>query len=119
MGVRVLAVSDQVHDGLTAGMTAGRVADLILACGDLPADYLAAPGMPADVVTISAPEMAADRAWLGLRTSDGIDEATLPTEIVRFVLDGGLAERRANRICPTLRGFLMADRIAARIIEAL
>src|SRR5258708_19571439 len=42
MGVRVLAVSDQVHDGLTAGMTAGRVADLILACGDLPADYLAA-----------------------------------------------------------------------------
>jgi len=83
------------------------------------ADYLAAPGMPADVVTISAPEMAADRAWLGLRTSDGIDEATLPTEIVRFVLDGGLAERRANRICPTLRGFLMADRIAARIIEAL
>src|SRR5258708_9700435 len=42
MGVRVLAVSDQVHDGLTAGMTAGRVADLILACGDLPTDYLAA-----------------------------------------------------------------------------
>src|SRR5258706_11135650 len=42
MGVRVLAVSDQVHDGLAAGMTAGRVADLILACGDLPADYLAA-----------------------------------------------------------------------------
>src|SRR5258706_6618936 len=42
MGVRVLAVSDQMHDGLAAGMTAGRVADLILACGDLPADYLAA-----------------------------------------------------------------------------
>src|SRR5260370_42040961 len=42
MGVRVLAVSDQVHEGLAAGMTAGRVADLILACGDLPADYLAA-----------------------------------------------------------------------------
>src|SRR5258706_5033924 len=42
MGVRVLAVSDQVHDGLAAGMTAGRVADLILACGALPADYLAA-----------------------------------------------------------------------------
>jgi Calcineurin-like phosphoesterase len=46
MGVRVLAVSDEVHDGLAAGiaaaMAAGRVADLILACGDLPADYLAA-----------------------------------------------------------------------------
>lgn len=37
MGVRVLAVSDEVHDGLAAGMAAGmaagRVADLILAAG--------------------------------------------------------------------------------------
>jgi calcineurin-like phosphoesterase family protein len=45
MGVRVLAVSDQVHEGLAAGMTAGtaggRIADLIVACGDLPTDYLA------------------------------------------------------------------------------
>jgi len=54
-----------------------------------------------------------------LRTSDGVDEATLSTEIVRFLLDCGLAERRAGRICPTLRGFLMADRIAARIVDAL
>ncbi|HEY6179842.1 MAG TPA: hypothetical protein VIX73_35555, partial [Kofleriaceae bacterium] len=29
-----------------------------------------------------------------------------------------LAERRAGRICPTLRGFLMADRIAARVVES-
>jgi hypothetical protein len=41
MGVRVLAVSDEVDEGLAAGMAAGRSADVILACGDLPADYLA------------------------------------------------------------------------------
>lgn len=83
------------------------------------ADYMAAPGTPAELVTIPAAEMAADRAWLGLRTSDGVEEATLPTEIVAFLLEGGLAERRAARICPTLRGFLMADRIAARVVQAL
>jgi oxygen-independent coproporphyrinogen III oxidase len=83
------------------------------------AEYMAAPGTPAERVAIAPAEMAADRTWLGLRTSDGVEEAMLPTEIVRFLLDGGLAERRAGRICPTLRGFLMADRIAARVIEAL
>ncbi len=41
MSVRVLAVSDEVEEGLAAGLTAGRSADLILACGDLPAGYLA------------------------------------------------------------------------------
>ena len=81
--------------------------------------YLAAPGVPAEVVAIPAAEMAADRAWLGLRTVTGVAEATLPTEIVRFLLDEGLAERRADRISPTLRGFLMADRIAARVVQAL
>jgi|SRR6266568_3321510 len=42
MRVRVLAVSDEVDEGLAAGMAAGRPVDIILACGDLPADYLAA-----------------------------------------------------------------------------
>jgi oxygen-independent coproporphyrinogen-3 oxidase len=83
------------------------------------AEYMASPGTPAEMVEISAAEMATDRAWLGLRTSDGVEESTLPTQIVRFLLDGGLAERRADRICPTLRGFLMADRIAARVALAL
>ncbi len=83
------------------------------------AAYMAAPGTPAEVLAISPAEMAADRAWLGLRTADGVDEATLSPAIVRFLLDGGLGERRAGRICPTLRGFLMADRIAARVVQAL
>ncbi|HEY5948671.1 MAG TPA: coproporphyrinogen-III oxidase family protein [Kofleriaceae bacterium] len=83
------------------------------------ADYMADPGKPAELITISPAEMAADRAWLGMRTSDGVEETRLAPEIVRFLVDGGLAEQRAGRICPTLRGFLMADRIAARIVDAL
>lgn len=38
--VRVLAVSDEVDDALAAGPAAARGAQLILACGDLPFDYL-------------------------------------------------------------------------------
>jgi coproporphyrinogen III oxidase-like Fe-S oxidoreductase len=83
------------------------------------ADYLAAPGTPAEVVSIGPAEMVADRTWLGLRTSDGVEEAALSTEISRWLVDEGLAERRAGRICPTLRGFLMADRIAARVVDRL
>ena len=80
------------------------------------ADYMA--GRPAEVTRISAPEMAADRAWLGLRTSDGVAEAELPAAVASWLVDEGLAERSAGRICPTLRGFLMADRIAARVVES-
>ena len=83
------------------------------------ADYFAAPGTPAERTAITAAEMAADRAWLGLRTSDGVREDMLDPEIARFLVGEGLAESRAPRICPTLRGFLMADRIAARIVQAL
>jgi oxygen-independent coproporphyrinogen-3 oxidase len=83
------------------------------------ADYMVAPGTPAETIAISAAEMAADRAWLGLRTSDGVAEGTVPAEVERWLVDEGLAERRAGRICPTLRGFLMADRIAARVVQAL
>ncbi len=82
------------------------------------ADYLAAPGAPAEVVASSPREMAADRAWLGLRTSDGVAEPDLPPPVAAWLVDEGLAEARGGRICPTLRGFLMADRIAARIVEA-
>jgi oxygen-independent coproporphyrinogen-3 oxidase len=81
------------------------------------ADYVA--GQPAEVTHIAAREMAADRAWLGLRTSDGVAEAELEASIAAWLVAQGLAERRAGRICPTLRGFLMADRIAARIVASL
>ncbi|MEO8550666.1 MAG: coproporphyrinogen III oxidase, partial [Kofleriaceae bacterium] len=83
------------------------------------ATYLAAPGEPAEVVGSTPAELQAERGWLGMRTSDGVAEALLPADVVTWLLGDGLAERREARICPTLRGFLMANRIAARIAGAL
>ena len=40
--IRVLAVSDEVEEGLLANLSQARSAELIVACGDLPAEYLAA-----------------------------------------------------------------------------
>lgn len=84
------------------------------------ADYLAAPGAPAETVASSRAELAADRAWLGLRTADGVAEAELAAApgLADALVAERLAERRAGRICPTLRGFLMADRIASRVVES-
>jgi hypothetical protein len=70
-------------------------------------------------VSIDAREMVMDRTWLGLRTSDGVSVDDLDPGVARWMLDEGLAEARAGKICPTLRGFLMADRIAARVVQAL
>lgn len=83
------------------------------------AAYLADPGTPADTVVSSPSEMAADRVWLGLRTSDGVLASDLaPTGgLVDELISLGLLERRGDRICPTLRGFLMADRVAARVVQ--
>jgi oxygen-independent coproporphyrinogen-3 oxidase len=83
------------------------------------ADYLAAPGAPAEITSIAPAEMAADRAWLGMRTSDGVtEEALAPARgVASWLVEAGLAERRSGRICPTLRGFLLADPIAARIVQ--
>jgi oxygen-independent coproporphyrinogen III oxidase len=82
--------------------------------------YLAAPGEPAEVLTSTAGELAADRAWLGLRTSDGVAEAELAPApgVADWLVAERLAERRDGRIRPTLRGFLLADRIAARVVES-
>ena len=58
MSVRVLAVSDEVDDGLAAGLSlsrpAGRV-DAILASGDLPASYLTALMNGFDVPLVFVP----------------------------------------------------------------
>jgi coproporphyrinogen III oxidase-like Fe-S oxidoreductase len=83
-------------------------------------DYLAAPGVPAEVAECAPAELAADRAWLGLRTSDGVAEPELAGApgLADALVAEQLAERRAGRICPTLRGFLLADRIAARVVQS-
>jgi oxygen-independent coproporphyrinogen III oxidase len=82
------------------------------------AEYLAAPGVPADVSESTAAELAADRAWLGLRTSDGVAEPDLDPApgLTEWLVAERLAERRGGRICPTLRGFLLADHIASRVV---
>nr|HEX4317631.1 coproporphyrinogen-III oxidase family protein [Kofleriaceae bacterium] len=79
--------------------------------------YLA--GAPAEVAHHDPREMAADRAWLAMRTRDGVAETVLPAALAGELVDRGLAERLGGRICPTLRGFLMADRVATRIVQAL
>ncbi len=83
-------------------------------------EYFAAPGAPAEVTDSPADEAAADRAWLGLRTSDGVAEADLAAApgVADWLVEAGLAERREGRICPTLRGFLMSDRIATRVVTS-
>jgi hypothetical protein len=66
----------------------------------------------------TAGELAADRAWLGLRTCDGVAEADLAGApgLADWLVAERLADRLAGQIRPTLRGFLMADRIASRVV---
>jgi oxygen-independent coproporphyrinogen-3 oxidase len=80
-------------------------------------DYFA--GAPPEATEHAAHEMAADRAWLGLRTADGVTEESLAAApgIATWLVAESLAERRAGRICPTVRGFLFADRIAERVVQ--
>src|ERR1700759_897686 len=53
--VRVLAVSDEIDDGLVADPTAVRGAQLILACGDLPFEYLGSLMNTLDVPLVFVP----------------------------------------------------------------
>jgi calcineurin-like phosphoesterase family protein len=54
-GVRVLAVSDEVDEGLLANVSPARSAELIVACGDLPAQYLGALMNALDVPLVFVP----------------------------------------------------------------
>ena len=53
--VRVLAVSDEVDEGLLANASQARSAQLIVACGDLPAEYLGALMDMLDVPLVFVP----------------------------------------------------------------
>ena len=54
-GIRVLAVSDEVEEGLLANLGQTRLAELIVACGDLPAEYLGALMSALDVPLVFVP----------------------------------------------------------------
>lgn len=85
--------------------------------------YLAAPPdrRIAERRELDAEACARDRVWLGMRTADGFEAAVLGSfaggaEVERFLLDAQLARVTGDRITPTLRGFLFADRVAARVV---
>jgi hypothetical protein len=63
--------------------------------------------------------MSIDQAWLAMRTLDGATIAQLSPApgVAEWLLSEGLAVSHGERISPTLRGFLLADRIAARIVQ--
>ena len=62
-------------------------------------------------------EVACDLAWLGMRTSAGVAAEVLDARVRTWLLAQGLAEAHGDRICPTLRGFLYSDHIAARLVS--
>jgi oxygen-independent coproporphyrinogen III oxidase len=82
--------------------------------------YLAASGEDrvAECELQGPAEVAADRLWLGLRTSDGVDGGAFASRprLLRWLLDSGLARTHGESIRPTLRGFLYADQVAQRAI---
>ena len=77
-------------------------------------------GGEGDVVRATASELACERAWLGMRMRDGVAEDDLAPAhgVAHWLVEDGLAARHGAQICPTLRGFLFADRIAARIVQS-
>jgi oxygen-independent coproporphyrinogen-3 oxidase len=78
-----------------------------------------ARGAPVDErLTLDADELAADALWLAMRTAAGAPLASLPLAVVGWAADAGLATIGDDRLRPTLKGFLFADQVAARIVAA-
>jgi oxygen-independent coproporphyrinogen-3 oxidase len=69
---------------------------------------------------ILSPEaMAVELAWLGMRTRRGVPRSAFAAhpELPAWLVGHGLAEEAGDRLRPTLRGFLMSDTVAARIVS--
>jgi len=62
-----------------------------------------------------ADELRRDLLWLAMRTSDGAPLEELPATVTTWAVAHQLAEARDGRLRPTLRGFLFADQLAARL----
>ena len=62
-------------------------------------------------------ELRRDLVWLGLRTQKGVMAGALAGREaeVELLVSAGLLTRDGDRIRPTLRGFLMADTVAAEL----
>lgn len=74
------------------------------------------PDRVAEHTPLDAGELATDALWLAMRTRDGAPTAALGA-VGPWLLETGLGEPAGDRIRPTLRGFLFADQVAARIVS--
>jgi putative oxygen-independent coproporphyrinogen III oxidase len=82
--------------------------------------YLRATGEDrvAESTALDAADVETDGLWLAMRTRDGAAADRVPPVAADRLVADGLAERRDGRICPTLRGFLFANQVAARLVAA-
>jgi putative oxygen-independent coproporphyrinogen III oxidase len=82
--------------------------------------YLRATGEDrvAESTALDAADVETDGLWLAMRTRDGAPADRVPPVAADRLVADGLAERRDGRICPTLRGFLFANQVAARLVAA-
>ena len=76
-------------------------------------------GRIAEVVAQDPATLAADRLWLGMRTTDGVPLAAVPPEALPALLEARLVEVTADRVKPTPRGLLFADEIGARMLAGV
>jgi oxygen-independent coproporphyrinogen-3 oxidase len=73
-------------------------------------------GRIAEVSEQGAAELAADRLWLGMRTTDGLPRAAVPAAALPGLRAAGLVREDEGRVRPTARGLLFADEIGARLL---
>ena len=72
----------------------------------------------AEIDELGDDDLAADRIWLGLRTSDGVPLAVVPPEILDWLCGPAeLATVEGDRVRPTVRGFLYSNRVLARVLD--
>jgi oxygen-independent coproporphyrinogen-3 oxidase len=83
--------------------------------------YLAAPVAEREATRedLGSGELAAELTWLGLRTRRGVAVGAFDgrADTLAWLLERGLVERAEGRIRPTLRGFLMSNAVASRIVS--
>jgi oxygen-independent coproporphyrinogen-3 oxidase len=72
----------------------------------------------AERLVLDPDTVATDGLWLAMRTSDGLPAARLPVGVASWIVAGGFGETHGDQIRPTLRGFMFADHVAARIVAA-
>jgi oxygen-independent coproporphyrinogen III oxidase len=73
----------------------------------------------ASAEALSPAALHAELTWLGLRTRRGVPAAAFAAHpaTLDWLAAAGLVEPAGDRIRPTLRGFLLANQVASRIVD--